>query len=198
MQTAVVADSVPQQKASLRAAILTARRDLNADVRVSAGAALAAAAIAEWGGADCVASYLSVGDEPPTREMVEAFVAQGTRVMVPVIDGDRLDWAVYAGPRDLVGGPLGIIEPTGPRLGSGALRDAKVVIVPALAADRHGNRLGRGRGYYDRVLGAITAPTAAVVYDDELVDDVPVEAHDRRVAAVLLPSGVAWVRSDRQ
>jgi 5-formyltetrahydrofolate cyclo-ligase len=188
-----VALDVPQRKAALREAVLAARRALSADTRVSASAALAAAAIEEWAGADCVAAYLSFGDEPPTHELIEGFVGRGVRVLLPVIDGERLDWAQYSRPDEVVEGPLGIAEPTGPRLGADALHDADVVIVPALAVDRNGRRLGRGRGYYDRVLGGVTAPTAAVLYDDELVDLVPVEAHDRTVMSILQPSGVSWV-----
>jgi 5-formyltetrahydrofolate cyclo-ligase len=184
---------VRQQKAALRDAVLAARRALSADARLSASTALAVAAVAEWGSANCVASYLSFGDEPPTHEMTERFMARGVRVLVPVIDGDHLDWAQYSGPDEVLHGPLGIVEPSGPRLGHDALRDADVVIVPALAADRHGRRLGRGRGYYDRVLDGVSAPTAAVLYDDERVDLVPVEAHDRDVTGILQPTGVTWV-----
>lgn len=182
-----------RQKADLRESILAARRNHAADYRVAASAALAVTAIGEWGDLDSVAAYLSVGDEPPTREMVAAFVERGTRVIVPVIDGDRLDWAAYSGDDDVVDGPLGIIEPSGSRLGSAALNDVQFVIVPALAADRQGHRLGRGRGYYDRALAELTAPSAAVVYDDELVGALPVEAHDRTVTAIVQPRGITWV-----
>jgi 5-formyltetrahydrofolate cyclo-ligase len=70
------------------------------------------------------------------------------------------------------------------------LAAASVVVVPALSVDRDGNRLGRGRGYYDRALSDIKAPVVAVVYDDELIDVVPAEPHDRRVDAVLRPRGL--------
>jgi len=188
-----VAHDIRRQKAHLRDAVLAARQQLGSDSRLAAGTALAAAAIDEWGGIRCVAAYLSFGDEPPTRELIDGLVARGTRVLLPVIDGDRLDWAIYSGADDLTDGPLGIIEPTGVRLGRPALRDAEVVMVPALAADRHGNRLGRGRGYYDRVLGGLTARTAAVLYDDELVEQIPLEPHDQTVGAILQPSGITWV-----
>jgi 5-formyltetrahydrofolate cyclo-ligase len=193
VQTAEVAYDARQEKADLRDVVLAARRQLGADSMISASAGLAAAAIGEWGGADCVAAYLSFGEEPPTREMVEGFVARGTRVLIPVIAGDRLDWATYSGADDVADGPLGIIEPTGSRLGSAALQAAEVVIVPALAVDGHGHRLGRGRGYYDRVLGSVTVPTAAVVYDDEVLQRIPVETHDRTVTTILQPSGITWV-----
>jgi 5-formyltetrahydrofolate cyclo-ligase len=101
-------------------------------------------------------------------------------VLLPVIVGERrLDWARYDGAGSLADGPLGLAEPAGPRLGAAALHDADLVVVPALAVDRAGHRLGRGRGYYDR----------ALEYDDDILDDVPVEPHDRSVQALLTPSG---------
>jgi 5-formyltetrahydrofolate cyclo-ligase len=66
-----------------------------------------------------------------------------------------------------------------------------MVLVPALAVDRAGNRLGRGAGYYDRALTKTRAQVVAVIYDDELVDAVPHEPHDRLVDAALRPSGVS-------
>ena len=88
-------------------------------------------------------------------------------------------------------GRFGLLEPAGPRLGPGALAAADVVVVPALAVDRRGARLGRGRGYYDRALAHARpgAVLVAVVFDDELVDALPAEPHDRRVSAVVTPSG---------
>lgn len=192
VQTADVPDDAPQRKAALRDAIVSTRRQVSGDARMSASASIAAAALGEWGGSDCIAAYLSFGDEPPTRELIEGFHSRGTRVLVPVIDGARLDWSTYTGATDVADGPLGIIEPTGKRLGARAVQQASVVFVPALAVDRWGHRLGRGRGYYDRTLGGLTAPTVAVVYDDELIDEVPVEAHDRSVRAILRPSGISW------
>jgi len=69
--------------------------------------------------------------------------------------------------------------------------DADVVLVPLLAWDEKGQRLGYGAGYFDRALARISpAQIAAVVYDDEVLDEVPVEPHDRPVGAALTPSGL--------
>jgi 5-formyltetrahydrofolate cyclo-ligase len=75
-----------------------------------------------------------------------------------------------------------------------ALQQAEVVVVPALAADRTGVRLGRGRGYYDRALTRSVGRIVAVVYDDELMPALPSEPHDRRVDEVLQPSGLTRCR----
>jgi 5-formyltetrahydrofolate cyclo-ligase len=100
------------------------------------------------------------------------------RLLVPLLLPDRdLDWTVYD-------------EDT--RLGPAAVAGADLVIVPAVAVDRAGVRLGRGGGSYDRALARVPDATliVAALYHDELVAALPFEDHDRRVHAVVTPSGV--------
>jgi 5-formyltetrahydrofolate cyclo-ligase len=169
-------------KRDLRAAVLARRAALTEDERAAAGAALASALRDVVAGARRVAAYVSVGTEPPTA----ALLALRDDVLLPVLlpDGE-LDWAV--GPA-VAPAARGLQEPTGPRLGPDALASCDVVLVPALAVDRRGRRLGRGGGSYDRALRRATGLTIAVLYDDERVHTVPVEAHDVPVAAVVTPS----------
>ena len=92
-------------------------------------------------------------------------------------------------PGRLVPAPFGLREPQEPWLPADAVADATAVLVPALAVDRAGARLGRGAGYYDRTL-PLADPAArliAVVRDDELVDEVPAEAHDVAMTHALTP-----------
>jgi 5-formyltetrahydrofolate cyclo-ligase len=177
-------------KAELRETVL-ARRAARpiAEIR-SAGSAIAGRASAFAVRARTVAAFLSTPTEPPTRQLLAALLNAGCEVIVPVIVGRRMDWAHYFIGATVRANALGVEEPTGARLGREALRSADVVLVPALLVDRRGNRLGRGGGYYDRALADVTARAVGVVFDDELVDEVPVEPHDRRVSAVLRPSGV--------
>jgi 5-formyltetrahydrofolate cyclo-ligase len=190
-----VGDHRATAKVALRVEVLAARSRLTAAARSDAGAAIAAH-ISDLGSPMSVAAYLAVGSEPPTLPLLERLTGTGIRILLPVIDDARLDWALYRGPGDLVAGPLGIHEPGGARLGGDAVRDVDLVVVPALAADRHGNRLGRGRGYYDRALREVGSPIVAVVYDGELLESVPAEAHDRRVDAVLRPAGLSPCTSE--
>ena len=152
--------------------------------------------------ARCVAAYASFGTEPATDTIVRRLTDAGTRVLLPVLCDDLdLDWAESAGSVVLVarraGSPLR--EPAGPLLGADAIAAADVVIVPALAVDRQGVRLGRGGGSYDRALRRTRtgAPLVALVYDGEVVDRLPVEAHDVRVDAAVTPSGVHRLRVRR-
>ncbi len=83
----------------------------------------------------------------------------------------------------------GLLEPAGPRLGPEALADCDLVLVPALAVDRAGRRLGRGGGSYDRALPRARGLVVAVLHDGELVEQLPAEPHDVAVRAVVTPSG---------
>ena len=136
-----------------------------------------------------IAAYVPIGREPGGPDLPSVLAATA-QVLLPVLlpDGD-LDWAAYEGP--LVAGPRGLLQPPGRRLGVDAVRKATLVVVPALAVDRSGMRLGRGGGSYDRVLARLGADvlTVALLNDGELLDAVPAEAHDRPVRAVITPTG---------
>ncbi|MEY3538565.1 MAG: hypothetical protein RL645_1379, partial [Actinomycetota bacterium] len=94
-----------------------------------------------------------------------------------------LHWVVFEGETQT--GIFGFAEPVGAVTD---LSGVDLVIAPALAVDQLGNRLGKGKGYYDRALADDDIPVVAVVYDDELLESIPVEAHDRPVHAVVTPS----------
>jgi 5-formyltetrahydrofolate cyclo-ligase len=176
-------------KAQIRAASLAARAKLSPAQLAEAGAEIAGHGIDQWLQVSLIAAYLSVGTEPATRPLLDTLSSVGVRIVVPVVVGDGLDWVEYAPGCEVAVGALGVAEPSGPRLGAEVVRSADVVLVPALAVDTSGMRLGRGRGFYDRALADITAPAVAVVYDEELVERVPAEPHDQRVQGALRPAG---------
>jgi 5-formyltetrahydrofolate cyclo-ligase len=142
--------------------------------------------------AGTVAAYCSIGSEPDTRGLLFALWKRGSYVLLPVLlpDGD-LDWASYEGPDSLVAGPRGTLEPgpAEPRRGPGSIARADLVIVPALAADRSGHRLGKGGGSYDRALARVSGPvpTVALLYEGELLDELPAGPHDVRVRLAAQP-----------
>src|ERR1700752_1585411 len=141
-----------------------------------------------------VAAYAPLSFEPGFPDLVTAVVRICGTALLPIArtsaDGIPLplQWAQFrTGP--LVGAPYGLFEPPPPWLPPSALGSVRTVLVPALAVDRHGVRLGRGAGFYDRAL-AFRDPAArliAVVRDEELVDELPVEPHDVTMTHALTP-----------
>jgi 5-formyltetrahydrofolate cyclo-ligase len=189
------------EKAAWRRRIRAARRARDPEVRARHAALLTEAALGLAGRIDGpVCAHLPIGVEPWSPAGVEALRSAGHEVLLPVV-ADRegpLDWARYEGPDALLPGLLGLREPAGTRLGPDAVRRAGLVLLPALAADRSGVRLGQGGGFYDRTLPLVDAcvPLVVVLDEGELVDALPAEPHDRRVTAALLPeTGVTMLGS---
>ncbi|WP_443067400.1 5-formyltetrahydrofolate cyclo-ligase [Streptomyces sp. NBC_01426] len=190
------------EKATLRRELLAARRSLSPEARRAAALALSRTALElpELADARTVAAYVSVGGEPGTRELLDALRAAGKRVLLPLLLPDNdLDWAVYEGPDGLAEaahpGKMRLLEPAGPPLGPDAVSGADAVLLPGLAVDRRGMRLGRGGGSYDRVLERLERAGArpalvVLLHDEEVVARVPEEPHDHPVQAVATPSGV--------
>jgi len=179
-------------KAALRRRVLSARAGLSAQQRAAAGQALRDAVLglpqAQMAGTAAV--YYSIGSEPGTHGLVYALWKRGTYVLLPVLRPDMdLDWASYEGPESLRAGPRGLTEPAEPPRGVSAVSRADLVIVPALAVDRRGVRLGRGGGSYDRALARVgpQVPAIALLYNSELLDEVPAAPHDQRVRLVARP-----------
>jgi 5-formyltetrahydrofolate cyclo-ligase len=185
-----------EAKALARRRVIIARGRRTPAERADAEARLADLGVPAWRGLKVVAAHAAVGTEPPTRAMLDGLAAASVVVWLPVVDGDRigpdnrLEWAPYDGWDRLVAGPFGLLQPAGPRLGPDAPARAELVVVPAMAVNPAGHRLGRGGGYYDRALAGVDVPMVAVVFDDERVDAVPVEPHDIAVDAVLSPSAL--------
>jgi 5-formyltetrahydrofolate cyclo-ligase len=185
-------------KSAVRRELLDARALLSPEDVQQAAAVLARLALdlTELAEASTVAAYVSVGREPGTRALLDALRARGVRVLLPVLKADNdLDWGVYEGAEHLVRAGRGLLEPDGARLGVDAVLDADAVLLPGLAVDAHGMRLGRGGGSYDRVLARLSAAGAdpalvVLLYANEVVARVPEEPHDHPVHAVVTPEAV--------
>jgi 5-formyltetrahydrofolate cyclo-ligase len=189
-----------RSKPALRAELLANRAELSADVRSAAGRSLrdTLLSVPEVEMAGTVAAYVSLATEPETRGLLFALWKRGTYVLIPRLLSDgELDWASYEGPDSLVPGKFGLLEPSEPARGVEAIASADVVLVPALAVDRTGVRLGRGGGSYDRALARVSPAvlTVALLFEGELVDTLPCEPHDQRVRAAVTPqSGLHLLR----
>lgn len=152
-----------------------------------------ARALALSTGAGVVACYLSVDPEPGTHALVDALVAGGCRVLVPLLRREP-DWAWYAGPEGLRPGWGGIPVPMTPPLGPQILARAEWIWVSGLAATPEGDRLGTGGGWYDRALrhASPDARIGVLLHDGEVLESVPTDIWDRRVHVILTASGTLW------
>jgi 5-formyltetrahydrofolate cyclo-ligase len=187
-------EGLNRDKAAARERLLAARRQLTPAERAGAGRDIrdAILSLPETQMAGTVAAYYSIGSEPETHALLFALWKRGTYVLLPILlpDGD-LDWASYEGPDSLRPRPRYLTEPAEPPRGVGAISSADLVLVPALAVDHSGVRLGRGGGSYDRALARVgtPVPTVALLYDSEFVPHVPSGAHDQRVRLIARPAG---------
>lgn len=195
------AETIAERKRALRATIRAARATraaLPADdpARRAEGRALARAVLAgaaaqvQRAAADGtpVCSYESLPGEPPTRELHEELAARGVAVLVPLLLPDKdLDWVRRLPGRERTTGPgPRPTAPTGPPLGVDAITRAGLVVVPALAVDAAGRRLGQGGGSYDRALARRhpRARTVALI-DRDIASPLPALPHDLPVDAVV-------------
>ncbi|AXK35200.1 5-formyltetrahydrofolate cyclo-ligase [Streptomyces armeniacus] len=187
-------------KRELRRQILAARARLSQEDAEKAPLVLSERAreLPELARARTVAAYVSVGREPGTRPLLDALREAGVRVLLPVLlPDDDLAWGVYGGADALMPAARGrgLLEPAEPHLTPSAVTEADAVLLPGLAVDASGMRLGRGGGSYDRVLARLAAagaapPLVVLLYDGEVLPRVPAEPHDRPVTAAVTPSGV--------
>jgi len=190
-------------KDGLRRTLLAARRARTPEARSEAERAIAAHAAADraLSRAARLAAYLAMPHEPPTGQLLQDALASGREAVVPVTrPGHRLAWVVHDPEAPTVRSTLGVDEPTTSPLPGDALTEVDLVLVPALAVDHHGNRLGRGAGYYDRALAGLRGRPdrpllCAVVFAEELLPEVPHDDHDVPVDLVLTDGGV--FRPDR-
>ncbi|MFC4942023.1 5-formyltetrahydrofolate cyclo-ligase [Pseudonocardia sp. GCM10023141] len=183
--------TIRARKDEWRRRLVAARRALPPQVHAARARALTAGAVELAATVDGpVCAYLPIGTEPGSPALVEVLRAAGHEVVLPVVPQlpGPLDWARFEGVDALVAGPLRLRQPAGARLGPAMIERAGLVLVPALAADRGGARLGRGGGFYDRTLplAAPATPLVVLLNDDELVSELPAEPHDHRVSAALL------------
>lgn len=198
---------VEDAKEVFRRLIRTNRRNRSTAKRDAAAEAIADVfdTVPEVTEAACVSVYVSRPGEPDTSVLLDRLRARGVRILLPVLgDGLQRLWAEDKGRDDLVErAPGRPPEPSGPFLPFEDLRSANVIIVPALAVDTNGLRLGQGGGWYDRALEHAhpNAMTIAVTFPEEIYDadprPLPSEEHDRAVDAVVTPEGFSAIPIQR-
>ena len=164
-------------KSELRKSIREQKRKYTADQLLSWSAAIISELERQkvFIEARTILAYCSLPDEVNTIDFINRWAGKKD-ILLPVVKGDSLDLRRYSSPEQLVKGAFGISEPTGTVVTDYSQID--LAIVPGMAFDNEGNRLGRGKGYYDRLLPHLTAYKVGICFPFQLVDCVPTEATD--------------------
>lgn len=128
--------------------------------------------------------YHSLPDEVCTHQLIPLLAAEGVTVLLPTIAGDELELHQYTGLQDMgLSSSFGIQESTGPLFTDYTLID--LAIIPGMAFTTEGHRLGRGKGFYDRLLPQLSCPLIGVAFPFQILSDIPVEPHDVCMAEVM-------------
>jgi 5-formyltetrahydrofolate cyclo-ligase len=178
-------ENVSEAKSRLRTQVLTKRSAVIASETANAiGSQLLK--LCEQLGARNVGIYLSFGSEPVTDVFVIGAKAAGVTLFAPRTGAESsMEFARLEGATE--SNKLGFLQPVGDLIEADGL---DLIIAPALSVDAFGNRLGRGGGFFDRYLDHFEGPVAAVVYEHELVPELPSELHDRPVQYAVTPTGI--------
>ena len=179
-------------KAALRAEMRAAVRAISPVERLAASRAICERLAGQgiWKNAKLILLFAPMASEPDIWPLAEMAVADGKTVALPRFISAKQHYEaaiVQDQVRDLITGQFGIKEP-GATCGVADLKRLDLVLVPGLAFDWHGRRLGRGRGFYDRLLAEVSGKTCGIAYDQQLVSAIPVEPHDVRLNCILTPS----------
>jgi len=186
------------EKSDARKAALIARSDAWAQHKDAGQRLVSMFPDALWPPINCiVASYYPIGSEIDPRPLAETFMCEQVKIGLPVLAGPNLPvtfrrWS----PGDVLErGPFGVLEPTA----EARTVVPDILLVPLVAADRAGGRLGYGKGYYDRTLsglraaGSITA--IGLAYDEQIMDGIAIEAHDQPLDWIITPTQVINIGS---
>ena len=167
------------EKSELRKKVRAAKREvpLENKIQLSKPIMEGVEALEEFRNAQTVLMYWSMDDEVYTHDFVNRWYREKC-VLLPCVEGDDLLLRQYGGMESMRPGPqFGILEPTGPVFTD--LDAVEMIVVPGVAFDRHNNRMGRGRGFYDRLLKSTPhAVKVGVAFSFQIFDEIPVEPFD--------------------
>jgi len=180
-------DTIIEAKRQLRSQMRKARRRLDSATVAAASEAVTnrLMTLPEIAQAHVVMVYGAAPDEVDPRGCEQPLRDRGARIIYPRVEGDRLEVVEVSVNSVFSTGFAGIQEPLGPPTDP---QTVDVVVVPGLGFDRAGRRLGQGKGYYDRLLPAMRAIRIAVAFDEQIVDEIPADAHDQTMDVIVTPS----------
>lgn len=189
--------TVVAAKERLRVQIRARRREMDGDWREGASRTILSRleALPVFQQARCVQTYVALRYEVNTHELIRRMLQEGKQVVVPrVAAGNTLQQYFINDFSELQADAFGILEPPPNSSRFAAAESFDLVLVPGLAFDRAGHRLGAGKGYYDRFLAGIQVPKIALAFEFQLVERVPREPHDQRVDMIVTEDEVITCR----
>ena len=146
-----------------------------------------ALALPQLSSATVVAVFLSLRGEPDTAELIRHLWNTDKRVCVPARDASEYRLAWLDEDTAIESGPFRVPQPVTPQWTGNTVPD--LLFVPGVAFDRQGNRLGHGRGYYDRMLAPLSGLRVGLAFDFQRIDPLPVEPHDLPMQVVVTETG---------
>ena len=181
------ANRVVKKKNNIRAMVSARRKSLTrAEIdQLSAQVMTQLESLPEFKAATSILVYYPLRNEVDTRPLLNRWYKE-KRILLPVINGSHLDIRTYEGEDKMTIGQYNIMEPV-TNLYNGPI---DLVVIPGVAFDRKLNRLGRGRGYYDRFLNRRNRFVIGVCYDFQLIPEVPTLRHDHRVTKIITPTEI--------
>ena len=144
-----------------------------------------------WLEARSIALFMSRPDEPDTSALVDVILGEGRRLLLPRVSGEVMDFYAVTDPSRLLPGAFGLPEPDALHCHPVPPSEMDLMLVPGLAFDRQGTRLGRGKGYYDRFMSCpgFQARSIGVFFSFQEVQKIPTEPHDRKLDTVVTEDG---------
>lgn len=143
----------------------------------------------EFKSAKTIGAYYALGSEVKTDMIIEEARSVGKKIALPRVEGDSLTLYELSSAKYLVKGRLGIMEPLPYR----SVESVDLLVVPGLAFDKHGFRLGYGKGYYDKYLAKNKTASIGLAYSFQLLDSLPKGLHDKKLDAIATEDGIHYV-----
>jgi 5-formyltetrahydrofolate cyclo-ligase len=195
-------EAIAQEKVTLRKRMQAQlARQRAPDIRVKSAAIWERLSVlSEFTGATRLLVYVSQEREVDTHGLIRQLLAMGRQVYVPCFEPARRQYGASElrdFDADLATGEFGILEPKPGAIRPAAPDQIDGVLVPGLAFDETGNRLGRGRGYFDRLLREMRGVRIALAFDFQILTEVPAEAHDARMDFVVTETRVLKIKGNR-
>jgi len=186
--------NITEEKARLRAAIRARRREKPPQITAGQELIDRLMALECYKKASNIFCYISTSGEVQTKTLIACALLEKKAVFVPRCNGDgTMQLCRIRSFAELAPGAFGILEPVCCNETAGA-GDIELAILPGLAFDRKGNRLGQGKGYYDRFLASFTGPAAGLCYEAFIEETIPTEQNDRKVQLLVSEQAVYTIK----